>query len=349
MRFDAVEANTGVLALADSLYRFNHHQAISFEINAISKLATFIPELFPGVPNHEIDKIKQVINVWTLAKFCHYAETVAAYSLSFLVSYDDQKDEINGIFKYIIKYSMGQIVDFFTYINKRDEAYISQILGYPAPRLQNSDTANIFRKSCNTVKDILDKVAGIYLELYDFYAAYKHGYRIVPGKGNATIDIITYIDNDGNQMYFETTEKEVKEIRVLSNECSMILDSIFENHYERIKRETIQGKSTVRLKTVIKKEATRREEWFSILYPTRGESKKEEELSGDEIYAKLFSDDTEKENKGKIVAIDIDESKIISMDYDHKLVIEAVHNRQSSGRVRLRRVGKEKGLGIKFW
>jgi len=271
---DAVESNTDILALAEGLYKLNHHQAIYFEIEAINKVSTFMPELYPGAPRHERRKMQEIINVWTLSKFCHYAENLGAYSLAFLVSYTDPRDEINGILKYIVKYNMGQIVDFFSHIKKRDESYISKFLGYPAPRLENADTANIFRRSCDTVKDVLVKVARNYIERYDFYAAYKHGYRIMTGQANGSMDIITYIDNDGNQKYFQITEREIREIRVLSKQCSMILDCIFENHHERIRRETIQGKSTVRLKTILKNDTSREEQWLSIVYPTRGQSLK---------------------------------------------------------------------------
>ena len=86
-----------------------------------------------------------------------------------------------------------------------------------------------------------------------------------------------------------------------------------------------------------------------MLYPSRGERKKEEELQGDKIYEELFDKNMECEHQGKIVAIDFDNKKIISIDYNPKVVIISVHYRESSGRVRIRRVGKNKGTGIKIW
>jgi len=185
--------------------------------------------------------------------------------------------------------------------------------------------------------------------LYGFYGAYKHGYRIITGHANGSIDIITYIDKDGSQMYFGVKKEELNEIRVISKQCSYILDCIFENHHERIKRETTPGISRVNLKTVMRKATQYEEQSLSLIYPTRGETKREEESIGDEVYKEIFNESLERENKGKIVAIDIDNKILVSMNFDAKLVIEEVHNRDSSGRIRIRRVGNDAGVGIKIW
>ena len=78
-------------------------------------------------------------------------------------------------------------------------------------------------------------------------------------------------------------------------------------------------------------------------------SKEEFACHGNEIYERQIPPQVEAGNHGKIVAIDIDNRKIVSIDYDPKEVIEAVHNRQSSGRIWLRRIGKKMGIGIKIW
>ena len=129
----------------------------------------------------------------------------------------------------------------------------------------------------------------------------------------------------------------------------MILDCIFENHHERILFESLNSKSKVQIQTIMKGEPTHKKENLSILYPTRGERKKEEELQADNIYADLFDSDMEMKHQGKIAAIDFDNKKIISLDYNPKVVFEHVHNYEFSGRIRVRRVGKNKGIGIKIW
>ncbi len=196
-------------------------------------------------------------------------------------------------------YNMGQIMDFFTHIEKRDITYLSEFLAFPPPGMQNSDTKIILEKSCVTVKEILLNVARDYKELYGFYTAYKHGYRIIQGQLNGSIDIITYIENDGSQKYFEIYNTDVEEIKTLSKQCSIILDCIFSNHHERNLRESNPLKSTVQIKTVIKGGSNYKKEGLSILYPTRGDRMREEELQSDKIYAEIFDYETENKNKGK--------------------------------------------------
>ncbi len=90
----------------------------------------------------------------------------------------------------------------------------------------------------------------------------------------------------------------------------MILDCIFESHHERILHESIGSKSKVQIKTVIKVSSTYNKEGLSFLYPTRGERMKKEESESDEIYAELFDNEIEINNRGKIVAIDLDDREI---------------------------------------
>jgi hypothetical protein len=346
---DTENPSSNVSALAESLYKLNHHQAIEFEINAITKIADFLPELYPYAPPDESKKMREILNIWLLAKFCHYAENVAAYALSFLISYEDERDEIQGVFKKIIKYNMGEITDFYTHIDKRDDAYIAEFLGYPSVELQNDVTKQILRESCGTIKELMSKIATNYKELYGFYSAYKHGYRVMSGHLDGSIDIMAYVGGDGEQYYFEVYNNDIQEIRKLSRDCSSILDCIFENHRQRTLRESIGSEYKVQIKTIMKDASNYKKENLSMLYPTRGERKKDEELQADRIYAELIGHDMETKHQGKIVAIDFDNVKIICMDYNPRVVIDRVHNRESSGRVRIRRVGKNKGTGIKIW
>lgn len=347
--FDTKDPDPNLPTLAEASYKLNHHQAIDFEIDAINKISDFLPQLYPSVPEDEKRNMNKILNILILSKFCHYAENLAAYALSFWVTYDDEKDEMRGVFTTIVKYNMGQIIDFYAHVEKRDESYLAKLLGYPAIILQNQEAAAIFEKSCETIKELLIEIARNYNELYGLYMAYKHGYRIISGQFNAASDIVVYIESHDNKKYIEINKADIEHIRTLSRNCSMILDCIFENHYQRIIHESVGSKSNVEIKTIIKGASIYRKDGYSFLYPTRGQRLKEEELQSDKVYSQLFDDEMEAKNKGKIVAIDFDTKQILHMDYDPKVVISYVHDRETSGRVRLRRVGTNKGTGIKIW
>lgn len=84
-------------------------------------------------------------------------------------------------------------------------------------------------------------------------------------------------------------------------------------------------------------------------YSNRGDRLRKEESEGDATYHKLFNNEEELKNKGKIVATDIDNEKIVGIDYDIKKVVSSVHKSESSGRIRIRRIGKDPRVGARIW
>ncbi len=99
---------------------------------------------------------------------------------------------------------------------------------------------------------------------------------------------------------------------------------------------------------VLKTNSKFRNDTYSFRYPTRGGRLNQDELESDKIYHEEFTAANEANHKGKIVAIDIDDKKIIHMDYDLGNVI-SYHNYESSNRIRIRRVGKDPRVGVRIW
>lgn len=99
---DVKDPKPDTTAMAEMLYKLNHYQAIDFEIDAITKISIFLAELYPSAPPHEKIKMHEILNVWLLAKFCQYAESLAAYASCFLTGYQDEKDEMVGILKKVV-------------------------------------------------------------------------------------------------------------------------------------------------------------------------------------------------------------------------------------------------------
>jgi hypothetical protein len=74
---------------------------------------------------------------------------------------------------------------------------------------------------------------------------------------------------------------------------------------------------------------------LNIFYPNRGERLKWERTEADNIH-NIFKEKLEMEDKGKIVAIDMDSKKILTKDYDLNRVLSQVRNAGSSGRIYLK-------------
>src|SRR5919198_3558021 len=129
--------NEDIPLLAEFIYRRYEYDGLDFEINAIKKVITFLHELYPSSNLLERRKMAQILKLQAITKFCHYAENVAAIAIAFKSTYRDEREEIKGIFNKIFTYSIGEIVDFYENMEKRQFSYIAKILGYPPLDLQD--------------------------------------------------------------------------------------------------------------------------------------------------------------------------------------------------------------------
>ena len=131
--------------------------------------------------------MRQILRLQAITKFCQQAENLAAFAIAFLSSYDDEEHETVGIFNKISKYSIGEIVNFYANINRRNTDYIAKFCGYPPLNVQIHKAKSFFELSCKNMKGILEHIGEIYIELREFYNAYKHGYRIFLGKDTSRV------------------------------------------------------------------------------------------------------------------------------------------------------------------
>jgi hypothetical protein len=324
---------------------------LNFEIDAIQRMMEFLPELYPeaGIPERE--KMIQILRLQTAIKFCQYAENLAAIALAFRSSYDDEKQEMIGIFSKISKYNLGEINDFYSNINGRDDQYFAKFYGYPPLLLQIPRVRYFLELSCGNVKETLIEIAEMYAQLRILYNAYKHGYRVLFGKNSYSgADIFPFITDQGKQMYTEIDEMRLKRILTLSYSCRQILESIFKQHHIRTEYEAKGGQDgAIKVDLFMRRNDERpSQEDLQLMYPNRGDRMKSEKVEGDSVY-NLFKQQLEKHDEGKIVAIDIDAKRIISKDYDKNVVLLAVKCAESSGRIYIRRVSEDGSFGIEIY
>ena len=345
--FDITNPNIDVPAVSDVLYRLYHYQALDFEINSIKKIIEFLPQLYPNISSFEKIKMVQLLNLQIIIKFCHYAENLGAFSLSFLTTYKELKDEIIGSIKKIYSYNIGHINDFYANINNRDVSYVAKILGYPPIKLQTKDEAGLFKLSSHNTREFFYEIGQMYSELAELYNAYKHGYRVVSGHKNNSVDIYTYINHEGKGKFIETDLKTFNHLNNLVRKCYIIFDSMFKNHYARMNHEKNNSIETdITFQIIYKKEDNViKNQNFKYNIPNRAKKLKEEILEYDKVY-ETFKNKLKENDNGKIIAIDIDNRFIISKNFDLNKVIEEVNRYEKSGRKYLRRVGKNKNIGV---
>jgi hypothetical protein len=335
--------NLDIPFLAEFIYKMYPYDALNFEIDAIQRTIEFLPQLYPEAGSLEIEKMIQILRLQTAIKFCQYAENLAAIAIAFQSSYDDEKQEMVGIFNKISRYNLGEIYDFYNSIGNRENKYFAKFYGYP-PLLWQSTAARYFLDlSCGNLREVLTEVAEMYSQLRPLYNAYKHGYRVLFGKNSYSADIFPFVTDQGKQMYTEINEVKLKRILILSLQCRKILESIFKQHHIRRQYEARGGQeNAIKVDLFLRRNDKHpsQEEDLHLFYPTRGDRRKSELSEGEKVYA-IFKEQLEKDDKGKIVAIDIDEKRIISKDYDKHKVLSGIRSAESSGRIHIRRVSQD--------
>lgn len=328
--------------LASRLFHSHDFDALPFLIRNCLKSNQLLRQMYPTMPQDELDKAEKVLTLEVVVKFCHLAENFAAFAIAFKKRYENEREEILGISKTIANYEVAQVVNFYEYVEKRELQYIAQFIGYPPLSLQSANTKPFIERSCQNIKSDITKIAKLYAELRPLYDAYKHGYRIAFAENEAGVYAFTLIDIDNKEGYVLVGKKYFDFIQQCANSCHELFKLMFALHKERVgyeKRGSIQ-KAPLRIYLYPKPNDPGPNEELEFMYPSRGAISEALRKEGDIVYAQ-YSEDLEKNHKGKIVAIDIDEKKPIAYDYDFDKVIQTIHNSNSTSRHFVRRASKE--------
>ncbi|SMH71670.1 hypothetical protein [Candidatus Nitrosotalea okcheonensis] len=192
----------------------------------------------------------------------------------------------------------------------------------------------------------MTKIGTSYQEYRALYDAYKHGYRLFFGRDDNTHDdAYAYIDSEGKQKAVTVNKEGLDQIFSSIKQCRNIIRMILQSHNERVKHEKSGEKMGVvnipRLKKPNDPQVT---DDLCFTYPTRGDKLLREIKEGEEVY-NMFKESLEMKHNGKIVAIDMDEKNIVAMDYDIKNVMATIKEKGYSGRLRIRRIGKNDATG----
>lgn len=347
-----IPQDSEVPPLADMLYGMYSDDGLFFMANVLKQTIDFLPELYPNSNVEERKKQLQVLRLELITKFCQYAEDLAALALTFKSTHSNAKEEKIGLFKKIAGYGLSEIVDFYAHIDNRDVKYVAKFMGYPPLELQERISREIMEGSCILIKEEMTKIAKLYKETRGLYDAYKHGYRLFFGVDDSTgADAYAYVDSTGYQQAVVVNDIMFTQILSSINQCSNIVKMVLQSHNERMRYE--ESGTT---HAIVKIQRLRRSsdppmdpnQDLRLTYPTRGDKLKNEIQEGEEVY-NLFKDELELNHNGKMVAIDMDEKKIIALDFDIAKVMETIRQVGSSGRMRIRRIGKNDATGVEIY
>jgi hypothetical protein len=197
----------------------------------------------------------------------------------------------------------------------------------------------------------MSEIAELYNDLRPLYDAYKHGYRVAFATNEIGRDVFTYFDIENEQNKVSVNKDYFNKVQRRANSCHELFKLIFALHKERIgyeKSGSVQNAPITIHYYLSPSDPTPNEEDRQFIYPTRGEILNQLRNEGNTVYS-TFKEELEKSNRGKIVAIDMDEKKIIESDYDLQKVIQTIRERNSSSRIFVRRVGKDETLPVEIY
>jgi hypothetical protein len=345
------------------LFNIYAADALEFEATANARIIEFLPQIFPNANSMERSRMKQILKIQTLSKFCHIAENLGATALAFKSSYEDAKSEILGLFNIISNYKVTQINKFYREIGDKDNDYIAKIFGHPPLSLQEQETRKVLERSCRNVRDDFTKIGKMYINLESMYNAYKHSYRLLLGKDDAdNSDVVVYIVKGGKEEYVSLKNELILDARKLLARCRTLLDCIFENHRTRLEYEgddynifssssrvdiDAKGKRAVKQQLILGLHEQQSKP-LSLLYPTRGEKARHEKEIGDSTYDSL-SNLIQESDTGKYIALDIDLKKIIAISSEMDKIMSLVRNAEPTGRVYIRKIGADASTGISLY
>jgi hypothetical protein len=242
-------------------------------------------------------------------------------------------------------------MDFYKHIKNRDLQYIAHFMGYPPLDIQSADSRQFVETSCHNIKSDMIEIAELYDDLRSLYDAYKHGYRVAFATNENGVDVFTYFDIENEQNYVQVSKDYFNKIQRLAKSCRELFKLIFALHKERIGYEKSGSVQNAPIKIHLypkPSDPEPNEEDLEIIYPRRGEILDELRNEGNRVYS-AFKEDLEKNHLGKIVAIDMDEKKIIELDYNLEKVIQTIHQSNSTGRIFIRRVNKDARLAVEVY
>lgn len=329
------------------LYHRYPYDGLGFTIDALLQMRKSLSSFYPNSSEEEQVKRAQVLKLEIIMKFCHYAENLAAVAITFNKKFDSSEEEMIALFEKIYEYHVSQVIDFYNQIPKCDLHFIAKFLGYSPIQLQNEDGKKKIQDSCEVAKKELEIIAKNYLEFRLLYNAYKHGYRVFPGKDQNKQDAFSFIDK-GVQKITTANDNVFDEITRSSRHIEKTFQLIL-NHSARAGFEKRGERNVpIDLKFFVKEKGLPHDPNAVIMYPSRGKKREKDIADRERVYEK-FKQELESQHLEKIVVFDLDEEKILGISETLDESVKIMHESASTGRKSIRKIGLDDKTGIDWY
>ena len=297
---------------SDVMYEFYSRDARAFIAGQIKHLLDNPPESFYTLPKMLQEKAQGLLILELVAKFCESAEDLAALSTAFATELYMDALSPDDVWKRLLEYKPGDIVNFYKHINTRKPEYFANLYGYPPLRLQQTDVSAFLLRSCRQLAACLGQIATEYLTLRELHNSSKHGMRVFFGHmtdertGKEVIADI-YVDRDANVKAAEFPPEAVMNLYSMSIQIESLIGGML--HWHRL-RLRVQSTGTQKfVSPVFGQSGAVRKVIDTTFFPSLFSLKKELVAKGKLIVLK--SREISKLPRGHVIAIDVDAKEIL--------------------------------------
>ena len=300
-----------LLSFPAVMYEFYSWDARIFAVEQIKRILEN-PATFNGLSKELRDKLRGILVLELVAKFCESSEDLAAFGIAFATELYMDALGPDEVWKRVAEYETGDIVNFYRDITLRGADYFANLHGYPPLQLQEDNSRMILFRSCKQLAGYMGTVAQAYMSLRELHNAYKHGMRVFFGslseKGIESI-AIAYVDADANIKAVNFPPESVEEVYTLGVQLGKILGAFLQWHSIRIQ---VTKKGSISVSAPVFGHGSDLDKGLGMLFfPTLSETRATLVNEAGKV-ALEHEAEVEKIDRGHIIAVDIDAREILA-------------------------------------
>lgn len=299
-------------SFSDVMYEFYSRDARAFIAGQIKHLLDNPPESFHALPKLLQEKAQGLLILELVAKFCESAEDLAALSTAFATELYMDALTPEDVWKRLLEYEPGDIVNFYKHINTRKPEYFANLYGYPPLHLQQSDVSAFLLRSCRQLAACLGQIATEYLALRDLHNSSKHGMRAFFGhmtdeRTGKEVIADVYVDRAANVKAAEFPPEVVNNLYDMCIRIESLIGGML--HWHRLRLRIHSTGTHKFVSPVFGQSADARRGIDTTFFPRLFDLKKELVAKGKRIVLK--SKEISKLPPGHVIAIDVDAEEIL--------------------------------------
>lgn len=307
------DANGNLRTFPEVMYEFYSWDARIFIVDCLRRTFDSPPEAFYKEPPDVQEKAREVLILELVARFCESAEDLASFGIAFATEFYKDALTPEEVWKIFAEHETGEIVNFYTDIQKRGPDYLANLHGYPPLDLQDMASRAILFRSCGQLAAYLGSIADTYLDLRELHNSYKHGMKVFFGHltdeqtGRENL-VVTYVDKDATAKIVPFPHDTVKVLYEKCHGIAQLLSAML--HWHKLRMEVAQSGRRSFHSPVFGKSGEKTRRMGPLFFPTLFDMRKDMVSKAEKI-ASQEVEELSRIPRGHVFAVDVDLQEIL--------------------------------------